>query len=210
MISDYSVLGLPENASLPEIKKAYRLKVKALHPDVSDSSASIGNYYLFVEVCKAYERLCGKVTSGQNDEEAAPVKSQAGGQIIQHKDPAYAYYKKAYTYYERIHPSHWNTSQTITVNGKTDEENKLQKETMEKVKELVNLFPRAYYYFSIVVHEYPTSVWVQDSKDKMELIEKRMIRYKKIIESFITWNQSQPLIKNGKDQYVNFAKEYLM
>ena len=63
-----------------------------------------------------------------------------------------------------------------------------EKETLEKVKELVSLFPKAYYYFSIVVHDYPNSVWVNDSKEKMEAIEKRMKIYKKIIESFIAWN----------------------
>ena len=56
---------------------------------------------------------------------------------------------------------------------------------------MVNLFPKAYYYFSIVVHDYPRSVWVNDSKEKMIIIEKRMKTYKKIIESFITWNNSQ-------------------
>jgi outer membrane protein assembly factor BamD (BamD/ComL family) len=49
---------------------------------------------------------------------------------------------------------------------------------------LVKLFPRAYYYFSIVVHEYPHSVWFQDAREKMTLIEERTTRYRKIIESF--------------------------
>ncbi len=209
MINDYSILGLPQNASLSEIKKAYRLKVKVLHPDVSDSSTNLRNHYLFVEVCKAYERLCNKNNTERINEEIIQVNKKTDKALIKHKDPAYVYYKKACTYYELIHPSHWNINPTITINGKTDEENRIQKETMDKVKELVNLFPRAYYYFSIVVHEYQSSVWVQDSKEKMEIIEKRMKTYKKIIESFITWNQSQPLIRNGKNQYINFSKEYL-
>jgi outer membrane protein assembly factor BamD (BamD/ComL family) len=54
--------------------------------------------------------------------------------------------------------------------------------------ELVGLFPRAYYYFSIVVHEYPKSEWYDDAREKMELIETRIGMYKKIIESFTTWN----------------------
>ncbi len=63
-----------------------------------------------------------------------------------------------------------------------------------KVKELVKLFPRAYYYFSIVAHEYPDSVWFADAIDKMTIIEERTIMYKKIIESFTEHAKSVPKI----------------
>jgi hypothetical protein len=71
-------------------------------------------------------------------------------------------------------------------------------EDLEKVKskvsELVKLFPKAYYYFSLVVHEYPESVWYQDARDKMTLIEERTIMYKKIIESFTEHAKDVPRI----------------
>lgn len=45
-----------------------------------------------------------------------------------------------------------------------------------------------YYYFSLVVNDYPDSPWYSDSVEKMNLIEKRMNTYKKIIVSFSSWN----------------------
>lgn len=199
MISDYSLLGISEGASISEIKKAYRLKIKQLHPDVSDDTDSVKNHFLFVEVCKAYERLCEKTTdSGISKEKNDAISNELGNGLVKHKDAAYVYYKKAYACFELIHPSHWNSTPTITINGKTEEENQLQEQTVAKVRELVHLFPKAYYYFSVVVHEYSDSVWVDDAKEKMLIIEKRMQRYKKILESFSTWNKETPLIKSGK------------
>jgi hypothetical protein len=188
MISDFNILGICETDDITIIKKAFRARAKELHPDVTDDRSKIKNYYLFIEVCNAYDRLVknSKVNTGITSTE---VKTSVNNhEINNHKDPSYVYYKTACKYFELVHPSHWNNNQTITINGKTQEENKLQQKTLDKVKDLVNLFPKAYYYFSIVVHEYPSSVWVNDSKEKMLIIEKRMITYKKIIDSFITWN----------------------
>ena len=191
MISDFSILGISKTNDITIIKKAFHIRAKELHPDVTNDINQINNYYLFIEVCNAYERLVTKVNVSTPCSPNEEKSSQLTSEVTTHKDPSYVYYKTACKYYELVHPSHWNSNQTITINGKTKEENKLQEETLGKVKELVNLFPKAYYYFSIVVHDYPRSVWVNDSKEKMIIIEKRMKTYKKIIESFITWNNSQ-------------------
>jgi outer membrane protein assembly factor BamD (BamD/ComL family) len=39
-----------------------------------------------------------------------------------------------------------------------------------------------------VVHEYPESAWAYDSQEKMGKIEERIGMYKRIIESFSSWN----------------------
>ncbi len=194
MISDFTILGIPETEDITIIKRAFRARVKELHPDVADATVEITNHYKFVAVCNAYERITtNKKANIKNTPSGISQRAFEGG-ILQHKDPSYAYYKTACKYYELVHPSHWNVDQSITINGKTNDEKTLQKETLSRVKELVSLFPKAYYYFSVVVHEYPESVWVHDSREKMEIIEKRMVRYRKIIESFITWNDSMKSI----------------
>ena len=66
------------------------------------------------------------------------------------------------------------------------EEDEIQKRKA-KVMELIKLFPRAYYYFSIVAHEYPNSPWNADALDKMKMIEDRTRIYMKILESFHVW-----------------------
>ncbi len=190
MIDDFSILGISETNDITIIKKAFHARAKSLHPDVTEDASKVKNYYLFIEVCNAYDRLINNVNINTPSSPTHSESKRSEKELNIHKDPSYVYYKNACKYYELIHPSHWNSNQTITINGKTKEENKLQKETLERVKELVNLFPKAYYYFSIVVHDYPTSVWVNDSKEKMAIIERRMKTYKNILDSFITWNNS--------------------
>ena len=50
----YKILGVRPNATLSEIKRAYREKAKILHPDLAGSSA---NHELFNEVTQAYRVL---------------------------------------------------------------------------------------------------------------------------------------------------------
>ena len=190
MISDFNILGISETNDITIIKKAFHARAKELHPDVTDDLSKISNYYLFIEVCNAYDRLVKSIKAIPLSTSSKVKTSAYSNEIDKHKDPSYVYYKTACKYYELVHPSHWNINQTITINGKTEEEKKLQQKTLDIIKGLVSLFPKAYYYFSIVVHEYPSSVWVNDSKEKMLIIEKRMKTYQSIIESFITWNRT--------------------
>lgn len=50
----YEILGLPANASIAEIKKAYKLKAKQLHPDRNSSSTANED---FITLTEAYEYL---------------------------------------------------------------------------------------------------------------------------------------------------------
>ena len=117
----------------------------------------IKTHLVFVEVCKAYQRLCVENNKGNSRPEVQKInvkKTNNTKGLIKHSDPAYAYYKTATTYYSKIHPSQWNISSKKTLFetfGDADLEN--QKETQSKVIQLVSLFPKAYYYFSIVVNE---------------------------------------------------------
>jgi hypothetical protein len=219
MISDFELLGIKETSDFSEIKKAYHQKSKSLHPDTTNNIENIQNHYHFVEVCKAYERLCKRIKLNietnkinKNEVETNSIGSKS---IISHKDPAYVYYKTAIKYFEQIHPSKWKTSARNAIITKIPGDEKIQLEVQKKVIELVSYFPKAYYYFSIVVHEYPDSVWFSDSKDKLGLIEERMKRYKTIIESFKNWNvfdvnkkiEFEEMMKKNKEKYEAFSKE---
>ena len=50
----YEILGVQPNATAAEIRRAYRLKAKELHPDSTGSNESAGQFRLLV---KAYEIL---------------------------------------------------------------------------------------------------------------------------------------------------------
>lgn len=185
MLTDYDILRISETQDISVIRKAYRKIAKGIHPDVSNESDLIKNHLLFIQVNRAYQRLIGKL--GNQDTLVDDISSSTSSDndaVVQHKDPAYVFYKTAMTHFMKIHPSQWSVESKQIL----EKPNPLREEELEKIKEkvrnLVKLFPKAYYYFSIVVHEYPNSVWFQDSKEKMALIEERTVRYKKIIESF--------------------------
>ena len=72
---------------------------------------------------------------------------------------------------KEIHPSPWTVETKRTLNKSSPLKEEELERIKDKVRNLVRLFPRAYYYFSIVVNEYPNSVWCQDSREKMQIIE---------------------------------------
>jgi curved DNA-binding protein CbpA len=193
MISDYRILGIDEEEAekgptLERVKSAFRKRVKSLHPDLSSPEEALRNHDLFVEVCAAYERLSKTATPAPSDI-IEPVTPIEGTNLpAPYADQAYAFYKQGMKAYMKIHPSQWNIDAGRMLNtaiaGREDE----QEEIRRRVMKLVKLFPKAYYYFSIVVHEYPDSDWAYDAGAKMATIEERIGRYRKIIESFSSWN----------------------
>lgn len=62
LISEYySILGLPLNSSLEEIKKAYRKKARLYHPDVNQSPDAKDK---FIRVTEAYDFLMANHSKG--------------------------------------------------------------------------------------------------------------------------------------------------
>lgn len=230
MISDFQILGIEETDDRAAIKRAYRRRAKQLHPDTADSGVLVNNHFLFVEVCKAYGRLTGRAPakgSAAGDAVARPV-AKAGARtvsptaaqpaaptasagVIKHADPAYVYYKNGITIFGKIHPSEWKRRGRVGLSDVVDFDEADQREAQRKVMELVALFPKAYWFFSVVANEYPESPWAADARDKMALIEGRMVRYKSIIESFSSWKdfaasekeRFQTMMKATKENYAN-------
>jgi hypothetical protein len=195
VLTDYDILHIPETKDISIIRKAYRKIVKEIHPDVSDEADLIKNHLLFIQINKAYQRLVGKFGS-QDTYGVKPFDSglNSDSALVHHKDPAYAFYKTAMMHYMKIHPSQWTVETKSTLNKPSSLREEELERIKDKVRNLVSLFPRAYYYFSIVVNEYPNSVWYQDSKEKMEIIEERIVRYRKIIESFTEHDKEVPRV----------------
>jgi len=185
MITDYQILGIHETNNTQVIKEAYRKRAKELHPDSAIDSAKIQNHYIFIEVCKAYQRLIKRTSKALVDNDSRPFvtpNSTIEKGLVQHKDQAYIFYKQGMILFNKIHPSSWNES--LKSLSSTTSLNIEEKKTKDRLKDVIKLFPKAYYYFSIVVNEYPASVWSEDAKNKMGIIEERSKRYKAILESF--------------------------
>ncbi|MCX6182908.1 MAG: DnaJ domain-containing protein [Bacteroidetes bacterium] len=73
----YAILGIPTNADLEKIRKAYRQKAKESHPDVNKSPNA---QELFIEINEAYEFLVktktGKIYSDKSQKFYSPEKNK--------------------------------------------------------------------------------------------------------------------------------------
>jgi hypothetical protein len=187
MISDCEILGIEETGDIAAIKRAFRKKVKELHPDVSTGADPLERHASFVEVCDAYKRLLGLRPAGPGVKPTVKYGSNGRG-VVPYSDPAYAFYRAGMKYFMMIHPSQWNVDTQRMLNTRIAGNEEDQEIMKKKVLDLVGLFPKAYYYFGLVVHEYPESDWAYDSQEKMSKIEERIGMYKRIIESFSSWN----------------------
>jgi hypothetical protein len=188
MISDFQVLGIEATEDRAAIKSAYRKKMKELHPDLSGDGDPFQRHLQFIAVSMAYKRLLGSARSeeAEGPRTAEPPAADREGLAV-HADPAYVFYRTGMKYFMMIHPSSWNETQRM-LNTKIAGKDEDQELIRQKVMDVVKLFPKAYYYFSIVVHEYPDSVWAYDAAVKTKVIEDRTKRYRHIIESFSSWN----------------------
>lgn len=194
-MTDFQILGIEETRDLSAIKSAFRRRIKEVHPDHSAEEDAFRNHLLFIQINQAYTRLISRADLDPAASAAKPsgapepaararaAPPNAGTALVRSKDPAYAFYKTGMKFFMAIHPSKWNAESQLQVPIKGDT-SKEQEELKLRVKELIKLFPKAYYYFSIVAHEYPESIWAADAREKMALIEERTRMYKKIIESF--------------------------
>ncbi len=196
MPSDFELLGLEATEDRSAIRSAYRRRMKELHPDLSGGDDSFGRHALLVGVNGAYRRLMGRAAPGPARSAPPPPESATSephtfGLPVPHADPAYAYYKTAVDCQRRIHPSAWNFEKSGMLAIKISDDDAAQELMRRKVADLVKLFPKAYFYFSVVANEYPDSVWAADAREKMAQIEKMTRRYRKIIESFSQWNDDR-------------------
>ena len=197
-------MGISRTNDINILKAAYRKRVKEIHPDIDNEKSSLNKHLLFIQVNQAYERIIGKAVNIENKIVKAPSADNNG--LVNSKGPAYAYYKTAIRYFQKIYPSSWTKKYDDSVK-EIDEEKR--KEVLHLISNLLRLFPKAYYYFSIVVHDYSSSPWYSDSYEKMSVIEKRTLMYRNILESFNKWSSVERDKWNRIDKIVERTKSML-
>lgn len=104
MISDYQLLGIEETTDIQKIKSAYRKRVKEVHPDNSSEENRYKNHLLFIQINQAYSRLIGKGIN-RNVQKENLFKQTTSEAVVEHKDPAYVFYKTGMQFFMKIHPS---------------------------------------------------------------------------------------------------------
>ncbi len=74
----YEVLGVPENADAVEIRRAFRGRVKEIHPDVS--ADKVGANEAFIRLKEAYTVLSDQERRAQYDASRASTRAYSAGQ----------------------------------------------------------------------------------------------------------------------------------
>lgn len=113
----YEALGVSQDASLEEIKKAYRKMAKEAHPDVG------GDEELFKKIGEAYETLSDE---GRRERYDLGIKKQENGKS------SYKQYEPPQFGEETIHDL-WGTYEGIKVRGK-----EIDEEDLQRIERIIN------------------------------------------------------------------------
>ncbi|MCL2805080.1 MAG: hypothetical protein FWD26_03975 [Treponema sp.] len=99
----------------------------------------------------------------------------------------YVYYKLGIKYYKNIHPNYFYKR-----NPDTTFETKSNEELSNVFNKIYVSFKLSEYYFNRVINEYPESLYAEDAKEKIKLLEKLTKSYKNIIL------KENKIVNNGK------------
>ena len=173
MADAFEILGITKNSSIEDIKSAYRIIVKELHPDTGRNRDQREAHEKMIEIIDAYETVLHGSYDATTCEDSIPVRAS--------EDREYEYYKKGIELFRNVHPSKWKR---VTLKSLFEYSEKEEERTAEIIASLVGYLSEAKYYFSVVVHDYPSGRWGHDSEEKIRQIDKMMVRYQKIIQSY--------------------------
>ena len=143
----HQILGVPETASLEDIKKRYRELCKLYHPDVSDED-SIEKMAL---VNEAYKGLIG------DKNPRTEIKKQIRGEnnsVTIYKDQAYAYYKQGIKFYNEV--MNQNSINYLDIFH-----------DLEDLRKYEGRILSALYYFNIVCSQFESSEWFDDAVERI-------------------------------------------
>jgi hypothetical protein len=173
---DYEILGITGELTLDKLKRAYRARVKELHPDVNrDDDIHMARARTILTI-EAYESLLRRLEDRRH-----PATDPKAGLA---EDAGYELYKSGIELFQSVHPSKWKrvTLESLFTQSESGEVDSAG--TVEILARLMGNLGEAKYCFTRVINEYATSVWAADAKDKLREIEAMADRYHRILESY--------------------------
>lgn len=172
------ILKPDESSTADEIRHRYRELVKLNHPDLFPEERRREQNLILMEINEAYLCIISNNDTAVKDNS---VKEGSSGNLpVKHKDPAYVYYKSAIDHMnEGNYIFNWSRYATTKYSYHFD----VRKSSLLKTaREALEHYMTAYNSFMKVCTGYPDSIWVGDSTDKLDQIEKLNERYTEIIE----------------------------
>jgi hypothetical protein len=122
-------------------------------------------------------------------------------EIGQLRDPAYAYYKAGFTYYNRgateLYRKEGKQLRRFLLEGGS-----FDAYVLRLVIRALHFFERSYSYFLVVIEQYPESPWYADSRWKLYRLERYNTIYQRICENLArrsSTKRSSFSIVNGAD-----------
>jgi len=106
---------------------------------------------------------------------------------IKTKEKDYIYYKLGIKYYKNIHPNYFYKR-----NPDTTFETKTCEEMVKILNKIYFSFKLSEYFFTKIVNEYSTSMYAEDSKEKIKLLKKLYKSYENILL------EENKIVNNGK------------
>lgn len=183
----YELFELSEKYTIEELKKAYRKLVKQHHPDLFKCNHQKKFQEVkMAQINEAFIRLKDQLTS--HNENISPLMNNLKKNTMQllAKDNSYYYYKKGFIFFTKAINKKYHKVGVIVSENSIKCFN-IEQFSDENIKnDYINSFKLlrlADYYFSIVINDYPKSIWSNDAISKLKEIERFYNLYQKILNN---------------------------
>lgn len=206
----YKVLNISPEDNLEQVKKAYRKLMKENHPDFFPEEKQELQKLKTIQINEAYKRILDTFKDKTDKVKNPSIKTYTQNETTQkdnktvgfHKDLSYVYYKRGFENFSNaVNITNRKSGFNIDTNFKmtNSQFSKFYSEPMavKKFTDSLRFLRVAETYFSKVVSEYPNSIWVKDSEEKIERIEYFYELYNTILKNVEKYLKNPPKYKFG-------------
>lgn len=207
----YAILELEPGCTVADARASYRRLAKRNHPDLFPDEARSRQQLRMMRINEAYMIVLAELTeSGSPTPAGGEWAARAGGAVGPDdaagafftawgekakpgepspvtdvgtlRDPAYAYYKQGFRYFN-LGSTELFRKQAPKIRRSLVTEGTADGYILRLALRALHYFERSYSYFLVVVERYPTSPWYADARWKLRRLEKFSAIYQRICEN---------------------------
>lgn len=191
----FEILGLSPKASLNEVKKAYRRIVRANHPDLFKGGEKDLQELKMVQINEAYARIIDGFKFDEHPSEDRNVgtmrdegskSSSYNNEVGFHRDVQYVYYRLGFDYFSKALHGIKGIDRNVQLRS--------DMYYLKRFSKALGCLRKSDIYFSILVNDYPNSIWTYDASVKIRRIGYFFRLYRKILVNIERNLRSKTLI----------------